>query len=34
MPITVAMIALPSQFDEALRIPRSMGPSSIQKLRV
>src|SRR3954470_9626558 len=26
-PITVAMIVLPSQFDEALRIPRSMGPT-------
>jgi hypothetical protein len=28
-PITVAIMILPSQFDEALRIPRSMGPSSI-----
>jgi hypothetical protein len=28
-PMTTLMIALPSQFDEALRIPRSMGPSSI-----
>jgi hypothetical protein len=26
-PITVAIINLPSQFDEALRIPRSMGPT-------
>jgi hypothetical protein len=25
------MMALPIQFDEAFRIPRSMGPSSIQK---
>jgi hypothetical protein len=32
-PITVAMTILPSQFDEAFRIPRSMGPSSIQELR-
>jgi hypothetical protein len=28
-PITTAMTVLPSQFDEAFRIPRSMGPSSI-----
>jgi hypothetical protein len=28
-PITLAMMVLPSQFDEAFRIPRSMGPSSI-----
>src|SRR2546430_5490846 len=26
-PITVAMTILPSQFDEAFRIPRSMGPT-------
>src|SRR3954466_5106493 len=26
-PITVAIMILPSQFDEALRIPRSMGPT-------
>jgi hypothetical protein len=26
-PITTAMIVLPSQFDEAFRIPRSMGPT-------
>jgi hypothetical protein len=26
-PITVAITILPSQFDEALRIPRSMGPT-------
>jgi hypothetical protein len=25
------MMALPIQFDEAFRIPRSMGPSSIEK---
>jgi hypothetical protein len=25
-PMTVAMMVLPSQFDEALRNPRSMGP--------
>jgi hypothetical protein len=26
-PITTAIMALPSQFDEALRNPRSMGPT-------
>ena len=26
-PMTTAMMVLPSQFDEALRIPRSMGPT-------
>src|SRR5439155_14119600 len=26
-PITTAMMILPSQFDEAFRIPRSMGPT-------
>src|SRR6202030_1553360 len=26
-PITVAIMILPSQFDEAFRIPRSMGPT-------
>src|SRR4051812_30417492 len=26
-PITTAITALPSQFDEAFRIPRSMGPT-------
>src|SRR5438445_8105625 len=28
-PITTAIIVLPSQFDEALRIPRSMGPTCL-----
>jgi hypothetical protein len=28
-PITTAIMVLPSQFDEAFRIPRSMGSSSI-----
>src|SRR4051812_3634097 len=30
-PITTAMMVLPSQFDEALRIPRSMGPTCLQE---
>src|ERR1700739_3536051 len=30
-PITAAIMALPSQFDEALRIPRSMGPTCWQE---
>src|SRR5258708_11469124 len=30
-PITTAMMVLPSQFDEALRIPRSMGPTCWQE---
>src|ERR1043166_5732242 len=30
-PITTAMTALPSQFDEAFRIPRSMGPTCWQE---
>jgi hypothetical protein len=30
-PITTLMMALPSQFDEALRIPRSMGPLCFQE---
>ena len=30
-PITMAMMVLPSQFDEALRIPRSMGPTCLQE---
>jgi hypothetical protein len=30
-PITVAIMILPSQFDEALRIPRSMGPTCWQE---
>jgi hypothetical protein len=29
--MTTLMIALPSQFDEALRIPRSMGPTCLQE---
>src|SRR3954462_13661500 len=28
-PMTTLMTALPSQFDEALRIPRSMGPTCL-----
>src|SRR5262245_16594220 len=32
-PITVAMTILPSQFDEAFRIPRSMGPTCFFKER-
>src|SRR3954447_8090650 len=30
-PITTAIMLLPSQFDEALRIPRSMGPTCLQE---
>jgi hypothetical protein len=30
-PITTAMMVLPSQFDEAFRIPRSMGPTFWQE---
>src|SRR2546430_1517087 len=30
-PITTAITALPSQFDEAFRIPRSMGPTCWQE---
>jgi hypothetical protein len=30
-PITTAMMVLPSQFDEAFRIPRSMGPTCSQE---
>src|SRR5258708_23326503 len=30
-PITTAMMVLPSQFDEAFRIPRSMGPTCLQE---
>src|SRR4051795_619265 len=30
-PITTAMMILPSQFDEAFRIPRSMGPTCLQE---
>ena len=30
-PITTAMMVLPSQFDEAFRIPRSMGPNLLQE---
>ena len=30
-PITMAMMVLPSQFDEAFRIPRSMGPTCLQE---
>src|SRR5437868_5121405 len=30
-PITAAITVLPSQFDEALRIPRSMGPTCWQE---
>jgi hypothetical protein len=29
--MTTLMMALPSQFDEALRIPRSMGPTCLQE---
>jgi hypothetical protein len=32
-PITMAIMVLPSQFDEALRIPRSMGPTCLQEGR-
>jgi hypothetical protein len=28
-PITTAIMVLPSQFDEALRNPRSMGPTCL-----
>src|SRR5258708_12311961 len=30
-PITTAIMVLPSQFDEAFRIPRSMGPTCLQE---
>src|ERR1700688_5183859 len=30
-PITTAIMILPSQFDEAFRIPRSMGPTCLQE---
>src|SRR4249920_371754 len=30
-PITTAIMVLPSQFDEALRIPRSMGPTCLKE---
>src|SRR5665213_420110 len=30
-PITTAIMILPSQFDEAFRIPRSMGPTCCQE---
>ncbi|GLH75943.1 hypothetical protein SSBR45G_08510 [Bradyrhizobium sp. SSBR45G] len=30
-PMTTAMMVLPSQFDEALRNPRSMGPICLQE---
>src|SRR5665213_3803057 len=30
-PITMAIMVLPSQFDEAFRIPRSMGPTYLQE---
>src|SRR6202451_3516361 len=30
-PITTAIMVLPSQFDEAFRIPRSMGPTYLQE---
>jgi hypothetical protein len=30
-PITTAIMVLPSQFDEAFRIPRSMGPTCCQE---